>query len=168
MAETYPKQWIRQAVSGAWGSGDALSSAVGALVGVIGHFLPTWGQRVNGSLWLIPLCALAAVTVFRFLFFAPYELWRRERDRANEANTSLQAIGQNRPFRFDGAQPILLTDSGKLGFIRLNHSNLGPQLVKYSLEKLTLEIGGIMIPLEEIHGAGFSCSRILRDILMPR
>lgn len=147
--QEYGRLWIRQALSKSWNIGDAISGLIGVAAGAIAHYSPAFERVVNGSLWELPIWALGATLLFRFLFFAPYELWKADReDRANSLAT-LTAVGLRRPLQqirtqFEFAPPL---DQPTLVGLTLFHRNTGDAPVRYILENVRLRVLDIDRPV---------------------
>jgi hypothetical protein len=58
---------------------DAITSAGGAAIGIVLHFMPSWEARVTPSLWAIPVVAAVGVLVAR-LAMSPYRVYRAHKD----------------------------------------------------------------------------------------
>lgn len=138
----YTKLWFKQSLSRSWTIGDSISGAVGILIGIVGHYSPQWKNEVSGDLWLIPIYALAATAFCRFFIFAPYELWKAEREKAIKHEDTLSAIGSQRPLRFDAIEFQFNTDGediDKLGKLRFSHTNMSDRLIQYELVNIICE-----------------------------
>lgn len=141
----YVQMWLRQSFALTWGWGDTLSGLIGSAIPIAAHFFPEWGEQVSDSLWMVPVWGLAAAALFRLVLIAPYELWRRERARADSATSDLEAIGQSRPLRFGGVEFRFDYSKGPIGplvIIRFAHHNLSANLVSYRLANVWAEIEG--------------------------
>ena len=138
----YTKLWFKQSISRSWTIGDTISGAVGMLVGIVGHYSPEWTKEVSADLWLIPIYALAATALCRFVIFAPYELWKAEREKVTKNEVILLSMGAERPFRFEYTQfqfNIEGEHQGKLSMLRLGHVNMSDRLIQYELANVWIE-----------------------------
>ena len=97
----YIKLWFKQSLSQTLTIGDTISGVVGTIVGIMGHYSPQWKNEVSENQWLIAIYALAATAFGRFFIFAPYELWKVQREKVNKYEELLSNMGTERPFRLE-------------------------------------------------------------------
>ena len=73
--------WLcfRDLFSESWSRADTITSLVGALAGVVIHFVPSVEASVTKSLWIIPLIAFAAISAFRLLM-SPFWVYKEHKD----------------------------------------------------------------------------------------
>jgi hypothetical protein len=136
----YTKLWFKQSLSRSLTIGDTISGVVGFIVGIIGYYSPQWKNEVSENQWLIAIYALAAAAFGRFFIFAPYELWKMQRDKVNQYEEILSNIGTERPFLFEYIEFQFNTENGNiLEKLRFYHINTGRIIVQYELSNVFIE-----------------------------
>lgn len=82
---TFYAEWLRRAFGQSINKGDYFSSVAGSVVTVITHYLsPDAAHSLSALAWQVPLWGLAAAMALR-LVLAPYELWKEQKGRAENA-----------------------------------------------------------------------------------
>jgi hypothetical protein len=138
----YIKLWFKQSLSQTLTIGDTISGVVGTIVGIMGHYSPQWKNEVSENEWLIAIYALAATAFGRFFIFAPYELWKVQREKVNKYEDLLSNIGTERPLHFKYIEFQFNTENenvGSLTKLRFYHINMGNCLVEYELSNVFIE-----------------------------
>lgn len=138
----YTKLWLKQSFSRSLTIGDTISGVVGFIVGIIGYYSPQWKNEVSENQWLIAIYALAATAFGRFFIFAPYELWKVQREKINKYEELLSNIGAERIFRFEYIEFRFDTENeneGSLTQLRFHYVNIGTRLVEYVLSNVFIE-----------------------------
>ena len=138
----YTKLWLKQSLSRSLTIGDTIFGVVGFIVGIIEHYLPQWKNEVSENQWLIAIYALAAAAFGRFFIFAPYELWKVQREKVNKYEDLLSNMGTERPFHFKYIEFQFNTENeneDSLTQLRFYHSNMGSRLVEYELSNVFIE-----------------------------
>lgn len=155
----YTKLWLKQSLSRSLTIGDTISGVVGFIVGIIEHYSPQWKNEVSENQWLIAIYALAAAAFGRFFIFAPYELWKAQREKVNKYEDLLSNMGTERPFRFEYIEfnfNIENESEGSLTQLRFYHANIGNRLVEYELSNVFIETEKICYRLHPKCGKVFS------------
>lgn len=138
----YTKLWFKQSLPRSLTIGDTISGVIGMLVGVMRHYSPEWKSEVSENEWLIAIYALAATALCRFFIFAPYELWKVQREKINKYEELLSNIGAERIFRFEYIEFRFDTENeneGSLTQLRFHYVNIGTRLVEYVLSNVFIE-----------------------------
>ena len=151
----YIKLWFKQSLSRSLTIGDTISGVVGIIVGIMGHYSPQWKNEVSENQWLIAIYALAATAFGRFFIFAPYELWKVQREKVNTYEEFFSNMGTERPFRFENIQFLFNTENenaGSLAILRFYHFNMGNRLVQYELSNVFIETETICYKLHPKSG----------------
>jgi hypothetical protein len=138
----YTKLWFKQSLFRSLTIGDTISGVIGMLVGVMRHYSPEWKIEVSENEWLIAIYALAATAFCRFFIFAPYELWKAQREKIIKYEELLSNIGAERIFRFEYIEFRFDTENeneGSLTQLRFHYVNIGNRLVEYVLSNVFIE-----------------------------
>lgn len=155
----YTKLWFKQSLSRSLTIGDTISGVIGMLVGVMRHYSPEWTIEVSENEWLIAIYALAATAFCRFFIFAPYELWKVQREKVNKYEELLSNIGTERSFFFYYINFNFITENeneGSLNELRFYHINISNRLVEYKLSNVFIQTEKICYRLHPKSGKVFS------------
>lgn len=141
----FVRQWIWRSFHRGIGVGDAIGGLLGNVVTFVAHVTP-WGQSEMTDLaWQIPVFALAGAMMLR-LFSTPYEMWREQKDRADGLQSLIDRVGEQRALQFNRAvflwNPVPNPEENKavLGAVEFHHSNIGQQMLRYTLDDVWVEV----------------------------
>lgn len=155
----YIKLWFKQSLSQTLTIGDTISGVVGTIVGIMGHYSPQWKNEVSENEWLIAIYALAATAFGRSFIFAPYELWKVQREKVNKYEELLSNMGTERPFRLEHIEFQFNTENENevnLANLRFFNINISDRLIQYELSNVFIETKTICYPLHPKSGKFFS------------